>query len=426
MIKKLRVKIIVYSFLSVLVVFLMGLAVLLGIGYSRLNEERIVRLKDELAVEDWNSVKPSSVKGLVLTEYNVKTDAVTLQIVGEEVHLSAHDIARAVERIAGRRMNDGVLNVKILYAKQTAGSVTRIVIYDRDYSGSQDIKYGVYSLIALAVGSVCYLLICYFLSVLALRPVESTWKRQKQFIADASHELKTPLAVIRANAELISSHPDEKVSDQSQWLDNIGFETERMTELVKDLLFLAKNDEGLKEQLDVVHLSDCVESVVLAQEVLLYERGKTFHYKIAVDLQIMGSEGQLKQLCAILLDNAGKYSVGEGNISLTLAPIQTLSGRYAELKVSNDCREIGDEQLRHLFDRFYTVDQSRDKTQTGTGLGLAIAQTICENHGGSIDARYADGRIMFVALLPLYRPNQTKQRRKVSRRKAQRNARKLK
>lgn len=409
MIKKLRVKIIVYSFLSVIVVFLMGLAVLLGIGFSRLKDERIVRLKNELAIEDWSSVNPSSVKGLVLAEYNVQTEEKTFQLVGDNVNLSDQDIDYAVGRIVSRRLSEGMVGVQIIYAKQTTNDVVRIAIYDRNYSVSQDLKYVGYVIAALVVGSVCYLIICYFLSVLALRPVDVTWKRQKQFIADASHELKTPLAVIRSNADLIASHPDETVSSQSQWLENISFETERMTELVKDLLFLAKNDEGLKEQLDVVNMSECAESVVLAQEVLLYESGKKFRYSIVTDLQVMGSEGQLKQLCTILLDNANKYSVGEGNIELTLVNAQTIAGKFAELKVSNDCNEIGEEQLEHLFDRFYTVDQSRDKSHTGTGLGLAIAQTICENHGGNIVAHYADGRITFVAQLPLNRPILTKQ-----------------
>ena len=168
-----------------------------------------------------------------------------------------------------------------------------------------------------------------------------------------------------------------------------------MAELVNDLLFLAKSDDGVKTTMDVVDLSECVERTVLTYEAVLYENGKSFDYEISPHLQIRGNEGQLKQLVTILLDNANKYSRGAGNISLKLGA----SGKNVELCVANDCDELTDNQLDHLFDRFYTVDQSR--TSSGNGLGLSIAQVICQTHSGKIIATYGVGRITFSAILPL-------------------------
>lgn len=404
MIRKLRTKIIVYSFISVCVVFMMGLAVLFGIGYSRLNDERVVRLNNEFVIDDWHTVSPSSISGIVLAEYDIEQDNISLKVVGDGIKQTESETDDILKRIITRRFDEGLIGINVVYTKRIDGTVMRIAYMDRGFNSSKDVKYAVYSVVALFVGSIAYLIICNFLAHLALKPVEVTWKRQKQFVADASHELKTPLSVIKANTELIAAHSKDTVASQMKWVDNTRFEVERMTALVNDLLFLAKNDEGLKEQLDTVNFSECVTSVVLAQEVLLYEKGKVFDYDIAPNLSVLGNDGQLKQLVTILLDNANKYSKGEGNIRLTLSVASSIVGKIAELKVSNDCEYITPEQLEHLFDRFYMIDQSRDKSHTGTGLGLAIAQTICENHEGEITASFADGRITFTAQLPIYRP----------------------
>lgn len=409
MIRKLRIKIIVFSFLSVCVVFVVGLAVLLGVGYGRLNDERIARLNSTLQIENWDTgnwdtVDTHSIGGIVLAEYDVSTEQTLLHKRGDGVVRTDEYILEAIPHIVKRHHDSGTYGIKLVYSRSLQGDVMRIAVYDRDYNTEKEVKYTIYVVVALLLGSVCYVVICYFLSRMALRPVETTWKRQKQFVADASHELKTPLAVIGANMDVLCEHSDETVESQMRWIESTRFETDRMTGLVKDLLFLAKNDEGLKEDLDSVDISDCVQSVVLAQEVLLYERGKTFSYEIAPHLKVLGNDGQLKQLVTILLDNAGKYSVNEGNVRLDLSVVQNIAGRFAELKVSNDCDELTEEQTSHLFDRFYTVDSSRDKTHTGNGLGLSIAQTICENHQGQISAAYENGRISFTAQIPLYKP----------------------
>lgn len=404
MIKKLRTKIIVICFVSVCVVFLIGLAVLFGVGYARLNEERIDVLNGQFDKSDWSTITPSSISGIVLVEYDRATGEELTRLVGNNVSMSDEDITNVVQQVLSRHLNEGALGLSMVYSRRDVdNNVVRIGLYDRNVNNGKDVKYAVYSLIALLVGSVAYLLISYLLARIALRPVEATWKKQRQFVADASHELKTPLAVIKANTDLVLTHPKATVSSQTHWLENVRTETEQMTNLVNSLLFLAKNDEGLKEGQENVNFSECAESVVLGHEALIYEKNKTFTYEITPDLCILGSAGQLTHLVTILLDNAVKYSNGVGNINLTLNVSQVFVGKFAELKVSNDCEKLTEEQLDHLFDRFYTVDQSRDKTHTGSGLGLAIARTICENHQGEIRVDFSDGRITFTADIPVNR-----------------------
>ena len=170
-----------------------------------------------------------------------------------------------------------------------------------------------------------------------------------------------------------------------------------MAELVASLLFLAKNDDGLKVELKTVNLSDCVSTTVLGQDAVFYENGKKFDYSLAENITVIGNETQLKQLVTILLDNANKYSLGDGNIELNLSA----NGRHAVITVANDSEQLTNEQLSHLFDRFYTVDESRNSR--GNGLGLSIAKTIVDTHGGTINVECRDGRTTFTVTLPIKR-----------------------
>ena len=282
---------------------------------------------------------------------------------------------------------------------QTSGGtdVTRVVFNDLDSSENGLAPYLLFALITLLLGLAIYVVISYMLASMALKPIEESWSKQKQFVADAIHELKTPLSVIMANTEIIASHGSETVDSQMRWIENTREESARMAELVASLLFLAKNDDGLKVELKTVNLSDCVSTTVLGQDAVFYENGKKFDYSLADDITVFGNETQLKQLVTILLDNANKYSLGDGNIELNLSA----NGRHAVITVANDSEQLTVEQLSHLFDRFYTVDESRNSR--GNGLGLSIAKTIVDTHGGTINVECRDGRTTFTVTLPIKR-----------------------
>ena len=229
-----------------------------------------------------------------------------------------------------------------------------------------------------------------FLSGRIIRPLEENDRRQKQFISDASHELKTPVSVIGANAEMLL----REIGD-NEWLGNIVYENDRMGGLVRQLLELsrAENTEVPPEEVD---LSRVVTGEALAFETLAFERGREIAGDIEEGILVQGDRAQLTQLTSILLDNALRHSTG-GTIDLALKR----RGHHAALTVANAGDEIPPEKLEHLFDRFYRVDEARGDEGQHYGLGLSIAKAVAVKHGGSIGADCENGLIRFTALITL-------------------------
>lgn len=245
----------------------------------------------------------------------------------------------------------------------------------------------------IVIGSVtlaALFVISIFIARRIVRPLEENDKRQKRFVSDAGHELKTPIAVISANSELL-----RRQSGGSEWLDNIDYENERMSDLVKQLLNLshAENGDMPKETLD---LSQLVGGEVLPFESLAFESGKRIEAEIEPDLLVEGNANQLRQLVSILLDNALSHGSGE-EISLSLRPEK----HTAVLRVSNAAPALTAEETAHLFDRFYRTDKARTETGAHYGLGLSIAKAVAEAHGGTIRAAHRDGKAIFTVMLPI-------------------------
>ena len=222
-----------------------------------------------------------------------------------------------------------------------------------------------------------------------INPVIESFNRQNQFVADASHELKTPIAVIMANAEALEKEPEEK-----KWLNNIKSEADRMNELVTSLLDLAKLEEG-KEVQQEENLSKIVEMSVLTFESLMYENKIELEYDIQKDINIKCNSSQIKQLVAILIDNAIKHSETNGKISIALKKQKN----DTVLTVSNRGKEIPKEIREKIFERFYRADESRNRDTNRYGLGLAIAKNIVENHNGKISVESEKGITTFKVVL---------------------------
>ena len=397
MINKLRRKLIIIHLISVGIVFLGAIAFVFGTGYTRINAERLARLSSMLDYVEWSDDLATKYQGAAVIEYDVADEQIVRQSYSAQFNLPVEQLPEIVADVLSQSKTEGAISNRVQYSTKSVDGTARIILFDR-YSRSSNLwLYLGYTMTAVLIGVLCYFVISVILAQIALKPVETNWAKQKQFVADASHELKTPLSVIMANTEIIASHADETVQSQMKWIENTRSESERMAELVNDLLFLAKNDDGRKATMEALNLSECVETIVLSQESLFYENGKAFSYEISPQVRIFGNMGQIKQLATILLDNANKYSTGEGNIRLEVTAV----GKHACLTVRNECAPLNSEQLSHLFDRFYTVDESRNKNVTGNGLGLSIAQVICQTHRGNIRVDYADGIITFTATLPL-------------------------
>lgn len=228
--------------------------------------------------------------------------------------------------------------------------------------------------------------IALFVSKLALSQAEKAFERQKRFVADAGHELKTPIAVIGANIDVLSS--DEKLQS-NKFFQYIKSENERMGDLVRDLLYLARDDadrlEMIKSEFD---FSNAAENAVLPFEAVAFERGMTFEMQIEEGIMCSGDAKSLKQLFVILVDNAIKNS-DKGAAITVKAYTEKQNIIY---KVRNTGIGIKKEDLQKIFQRFYRIDSSRARKTGGYGLGLSIAQTIAQKHGGIIKAESEYGK----------------------------------
>ncbi|MDO4503333.1 MAG: HAMP domain-containing sensor histidine kinase [Coriobacteriia bacterium] len=258
-----------------------------------------------------------------------------------------------------------------------------------------------------------FLIISIFFSRWALRPVEEAWTKQSQFLADASHELKTPLTVIMANTSIAAKDPAATVGSQQKWLDGIQVESQRMQSMINDMLILAKSDAQADESLSLrksagaaadlpqIDLSTLAESQILQFESVAFEQSLQVQDEIADGVTVRGDEAKLGRLVTILLDNACKYAAPRTTITLSLAT----EGGKAKLSVQNFGATIAPEDLPHVFDRFYRTDKARTRAESGSsshGLGLAIAAGIAQEHGGSIAAASSDADgTTFTVTLPL-------------------------
>ena len=233
----------------------------------------------------------------------------------------------------------------------------------------------------------------------ALRPVEEAWKKQRQFVADASHELKTPLTVILANSSILEKHPETPLRENMQWLESTREEAVRMQELVSDMLSLAQAESTETYEFARTNLSSIVSKEALQFESVAFERNVTIEDDIAEGMHVQGSTRALEKLVGTLIDNACKYAAEASSVTVRLSR----QGKKAVLSVRNLGNPIPQESIEHVFDRFYRADKARTHDDSRSfGLGLAIAREITESHGGSIKVKSsAEDGTVFTVVLPL-------------------------
>ena len=244
-----------------------------------------------------------------------------------------------------------------------------------------------------AVGFFAFLAISILLSRWIIRPVEQAWKQQRQFVADASHELKTPLTVILTNAELL-----QESGGNPRFVSNILAMSHQMRFLVESMLQLARADSGqTRAEVSTLDYSALVEEALLPFEPLYFEQGLMLESSIEPEIALTGSESHLRQVVEILLDNGQKYSDPGGTVRRGL---RRQGRNQCLLRISTPGRELTEQECRDIFKRFYRADEARSMNQS-YGLGLAIAQRITEDHRGKIWAESGNGENTFCVLLPL-------------------------
>lgn len=247
-----------------------------------------------------------------------------------------------------------------------------------------------YTLIFGGVALVLFFFLSVFLARKIVAPLEESYQKQRQFISDAGHELKTPVSVVSANAELLS----RELGD-NQWLQNIQYENERMGLLVGQLLDLART-ENITPQMEHIDFSRLVAGETLPFESVAFEKGLTLNTGITSGIAVEGNGAQLKQLVSILLDNAIRHSKPDGEVRLTL----TKDHGIAEISVINKGDEIPAEYRERIFERFYRMDTARNGEDKHYGLGLAIAKAIVDAHHGHIEVHCYNGLVEFRASIP--------------------------
>lgn len=261
----------------------------------------------------------------------------------------------------------------------------RLAIADTTSIDSERESQLVKSLELAAAGMVVVFVLAMLLSRWAAKPVKVAWEQQHQFVADASHELKTPLAVIIANNEILESKAGELPEGCVRWVRSTHDEAQRMRGLVEEMLELARTEEGggcARRNVDV-NLSELVEGEALQFDAVAYERGTLIEPDIAEDVHVVGDPDQLDRLVKTLIDNACKYASAGSTIQVLL---ERRAGAVS-LSVTNAGEPIPAEDLPHVFDRFYRSDKARARSTGGFGLGLAIAKGIVESHGGRIEVK---------------------------------------
>ena len=253
----------------------------------------------------------------------------------------------------------------------------------------------VISLSACIAGILLAWLVVSLLSNQAIKPMVENIERQKQFITDAGHELKTPLTVISANMDVLSMDIGE-----NEWVYGTQKQVANMRKLVNELVYLSRMDEADSHlEKSVVNLTNIVCDVAAPFEGMAEFNGKNLIVNAEHDLKLSGDEAALRRLISTLCENAVKYAPEDSDIQISL----TQTGKSVMLTTENAMKEpLGEEALNHLFDRFYRGDESRSKEEnSGFGIGLSIARAITEKHGGTIKAKIVDSnRLQIICLLP--------------------------
>lgn len=276
-----------------------------------------------------------------------------------------------ITKILEENIDTGIVNSYQFY-QMSKPNGTLMVFTDKSYEMKM---LGQLKRTTVIIGSIALVILsvlAYFLSKKSIQPIKTAFNKQKQFVSDASHELKTPLTVISANADVLEG----EIGD-NKWLKYIKSQTDRMNILVNDLLNLTRLENNTSElERKYFNLSKAIVNTALPFECQAFENNKKFEVNVDDDVMLSGSEKHIKQMAAIFIDNALKYSNAGGTVRVTLKKM----GDRKLFSVYNTGEGIKEDETDKIFERFYRSDQSRNRASGGYGLGLAIAKSIIDKH----------------------------------------------
>ncbi|NBD25008.1 sensor histidine kinase [Paenibacillus glycinis] len=304
----------------------------------------------------------------------------------------------AFEASSLRTLAAGGHHYRILVFKQSSHAIASIGIVrslDDARSTLHALKMDIIS--AIIAGVLISVLTGFFLAGRSLVPIRKSWEKQQRFVADASHELRTPTAIIHAQTELLLRNPAHSIEQEADQIAAILKESNRMNRLLDNLLTLARSDSNqLQLQSSFFKLDELVQEIAERFRLLAETKNVTVRYAAEQPVLFWGDEGRIRQLLIILMDNALKYTPESGTVEIRTR-IQT---SFLVIRVSDNGCGIADRDLPFVFDRFYRGDQARSRAEGGTGLGLSIAHWIAYAHGGtiSIESTVNEGTIVELRL----------------------------
>lgn len=410
MFKKSR-KRIVASIMGILIVLWIGtLAIIYTSSYIEMTNrnERMLKMHSEMytpapELENEPPQKPGhtnkdrlekDMPGFKLSTFYtvvISSDGEITEINNEQPDLhSDDDLKNLALKIYNSKKTSGSLN-NLAYYVTNRNTYTLVAFMDNTVLNESAETLLRYTAIFGGVALVLFFFIAKYLAKRIVAPLEESYSKQKQFISDAGHELKTPLSVMSVNSELLL-----KEIGENEWLSNIRYENERMKSLVTRLLELART-ESVSRVTEVIDFGHLVFGEVLPFESVIYENGLRLVTNIDEKLEIHGDRLQLKQLVSVLLDNAVSHSESGGTVTVELT---RESGGNVRLSVFNTGEEIPKEKRELIFERFYRMDESRTSGDEHYGLGLAIAKAIVTSHKGKIAVFCKDGIVEFRVILP--------------------------
>ena len=384
--KKLRIKLFATIF-TIITIFTIFIYLYSNIRYYNQEQKNIL---DVLHIASNNNYNDKQSK--IFMEYNVYT--IILDNNGSYKAIISHtfndvdkkEIERKITNIIEK--HDTNKYIKNLYVNKYSyifASDNILILIDNSRTTQRLRENLLITTITFILLEISVVIVSYNLTSWIIAPVEETFEKQKRFIADASHELKTPLTVIDASCDAYFNDKQDK------WINNIKSESTRMGKLVKDLLDLAKLENSKELELKKENLSNILESTILTFESLFYEKNIKLEYDIEKNIYFNCNQDLIKELFGILIDNAINHTKENNKVIVNLIT----NNKEIILKVKNEGSRIAKEDEEKIFERFYRKDESRNRNNNRYGLGLSIAKNIVEKHKGIISATTKDNYTIF-------------------------------
>ena len=336
------------------------------------------------------------------TVYESRFFSVTLDTFGEATSVytgmisavnSIEALEYAEEAVSSGKERGFMDEYRYLVAGTETGTLVIFLDIQRLMSSFTRFLYA--SILIALIGILVVAILITFISGRVVKPFAESYEKQRRFITDAGHEIKTPLAIIAADAEVLEMDLEE----ENEWLNDIKTQTRRLGELTNDLVALSRMEEQPDKKVMVEFpVSDVVGEIATPFQSRAITMEKALILNIQPMLSMLGDEKAIGQLVSILLDNALKYSLKHSDIVLCLEQ----KGKNIRLSVYNKCYPVTKEEISHMFERFYRLDSSRNSSTGGYGIGLSMAQAIVSGHKGKISAATTDGNdITITAVLPV-------------------------